>query len=224
MRWFLFLWMTAVKLFKYHKPVGVLSTTFLNVPGNIIEKGNLNPKNKLLLKNGTPHGPIIPVGRLDKDSSGLLLLTNSEGLVARLLRTFDDDISYGSKFAKVYEVTTSRRLSDEQMEELRSGVVISTMARNKSGVKNVRPTLPIQLERFPEVDLTKPHGCDKLLFTLREGRNRQIRKMIGKYGNAVLELKRISFGGITLENIENPGEMQPLSDSELALLGIKKLL
>jgi 16S rRNA U516 pseudouridylate synthase RsuA-like enzyme len=64
----------------------------------------------------------------------------------------------------------------------------------------------------------------KLLFTLREGRNRQIRKMVGKYGNAVVELKRTAFGGIKLDGIGEPGDLLPLNQDELLKLGIKKLI
>jgi pseudouridine synthase len=238
--------MTITKLFKYHKPVGVLSTTFRDIGGNIIDKGQLSIENRKLLLAGTPRGPIVPIGRLDKDSSGLLLLTNSQQIIARLLRTLSDDTvdmhqtseesdddaetaTYGSKYEKEYEVTTSWRFSDEQLESLRHGVVISTMARNRSGLKNTRPTLPIGLERIAEDNVltSDPNflaKSRKLLFTLREGRNRQIRKMVGKYGNAVVELKRTAFGGITLDGIGEPGDLLPLNQDELLKLGIKKLI
>jgi pseudouridine synthase len=233
--------MTVTRLFKYHKPVGVLSTTCRDIPHNIIDAGMLSREHKNLLMSSTPRGPIVPIGRPDKDSSGLLLLTNSDQIITRLLRTIqnpaenksgegdsDDEAeksSYGSKFAKVYEVSTLRRMTDEQLDNMRKGVKISTMARNMSGVKNVRPTLPIGLERvfLNGPDAPQEHG-NRLIFTLREGRNRQIRKMVGRFGHTVVDLKRVSFGGVTLEGIEAPGKLSTLTAAELRSLGIKALV
>ena len=250
-------------LFKYHKPANVLSTTLRDIPRNIIDFGNLSANNRRQLLDIHSKTPIFPVGRLDKDSSGLLFITNSEKLCERLLKTLpneddtaidesDDDedssnnTAYGSKFSKVYEVVTKSRLSDSEVARLRVGVVISTQSRNRGGGKNVRPTLPIGLERLPmnarseysfgaelavagleppliEVEQLAEDllTSRKLQFTLREGRNRQIRKMVGRFGHAVESLHRVSFGGVTLHGILNPGDMLPLNREELAVLGLR---
>lgn len=213
----------SIRIYKFWKPRGALSTTE-KVKYNIFSKyGKMNPilRNELIMRK------CQPVGRLDKDSSGLLLLTSDESISNHLLGTFNVNNSdvhsnnidgklshgseeYGSKFGKEYRVTTIHRMSDEQINTLRNGITISTPARRKGGGKRVRKTLPIGLERGS--------GGRELLFTLREGRNRQIRRMVGALGHAVESLCRISFGGVDLGNLMGEGDLAQLTREELRLL------
>ncbi len=202
---------------KYWKPLGALSTTIASVPLNIIESGKLSALSVELLKKWAP---VVPIGRLDKDSTGLLLLTNHAEIAATLLRTFPKDTSdcnvYGSKFEKIYLVGSKSRLSDKQVDRLRNGIEITTLGRRKGATKRTRATLPCTISRSQDQNSTE------LQFHLREGRNRQIRKMLGALGHAAAYIHRISFGGVTLDGLEGPGDLKPLTEDELRLLGITK--
>lgn len=160
------------------------------------------------------------VGRLDKDSDGLLLLTTNASLRAALLGTESitrergpTSSSHGSTCSKIYRVRTSFPMSDEQLEQLATGVPITTLQRRRGGKKITRPTLPCVVER----DASVPSG-KVLHITLREGRNRQIRKMIGSFGHRVATLRRLVFGGVSLEGLENAGDVAALTEAELAVL------
>ena len=160
------------------------------------------------------------VGRLDKDSDGLLLLTTNASLRAALLGTESiarergpTSSSHGSTCSKIYRVRTSFPMRDEQLEQLAAGVPITTLQRRRGGKKITRPTLPCVVER----DASVPSG-KVLHITLHEGRNRQIRKMIGSFGHRVAALRRLVFGGVSLEGLEDAGDVAALTEAELAVL------
>jgi len=135
-------------------------------------------------------GKIYPVGRLDKETSGLLLLTNDGVLAYRLTHPkFDHD--------KEYEVQVAHPVTDGQLHKLSHGMTIS-------GEK----TKPARVERLSPTSFT---------ITLTEGRNRQIRRMCQKVGSPVVELKRIRI--MTLRDAAlKPGEIRELTESERATL------
>lgn len=138
---------------------------------------------------------IYPVGRLDKDSEGLLLLTN-DGL-------FANAVSHpGHNFAKVYRVTVRPSVDDEILFKLRNGVEIDG-----------RKTAPCDVNV-----ITEEPGRVVLEFILREGRNRQIRKMCETVNLQVARLKRISVGSLKLGMLPQ-GKWRELTDNE-----VKKLL
>lgn len=138
---------------------------------------------------------IYPVGRLDKDSEGLLLLTNDGA--------FANSVSHpGHNFAKVYRVTVRPSVSDEVLYKLRSGVEIDG-----------RMTAPCDVNI-----ITQEQGRVVLEFVLREGRNRQIRKMCEAVNLQVARLKRISVGSLKLGMLPQ-GKWRELTDNE-----VKKLL
>lgn len=138
---------------------------------------------------------IYPVGRLDKDSEGLLLLTN-DGL-------FANAVSHpGHNFAKVYRVTVRPSVDDEILFKLRNGVEIDG-----------RKTAPCDVNV-----ITEEPGRVVLEFILREGRNRQIRKMCEAVNLQVARLKRISVGSLKLGMLPQ-GKWRELTDNE-----VKKLL
>ncbi len=117
---------------------------------------------------------IYPVGRLDKDSTGLLLLTNDGNLHHHLLHpSFDHE--------KEYDVQVSAPISDEDLKRLASGVTILGAKTRRAGIKRVSQ------KRFR--------------IRLKEGKNRQIRRMVKKVGNRVTALKRIRVANITLGNL-----------------------
>jgi pseudouridine synthase len=183
---------------KYWKPVGVTCTSDPKDPSNIITQGKFS----ILPQR------VFTVGRLDRESSGLILLT-SDGRVnsAFLHRSQSKE--------KVYEVTTDKTLSEYEIQSLRQGIMISTPIQRESYKSNdytrfvTAKTLPCQVVRL---------NNNKLRMTLIEGRNRQIRRMMDSLGVKVVELKRISFAGITLQGLSEPGKWKELSNKEMRLI------
>lgn len=134
---------------------------------------------------------VFPIGRLDKDTRGLLLLTNDGVLAYRLTHP---------KFSceKEYAVTVATPLTAERVAKLRAGVQLDG-----------RPTRPMP------VSLQDPHHARVIL---REGRNRQIRKVFGKVGCEVTNLKRIRVQGLWLPRELPPGTWRFLSAEEVQML------
>ncbi len=137
---------------------------------------------------------VYPVGRLDKNSEGLLIMTN-DGAFANFM------MHPKYKVEKVYRVTVKNSVTDEQVTELASGVVIDD-----------RRTEPCEV-----VVLEKANERSVMQITLREGRNRQIRKMCESVGLTVSRLKRISVGPVRL-GVLQPGEYRYLTAREIELL------
>lgn len=138
---------------------------------------------------------IYPVGRLDKDSEGLLLLTNDG--------SFTNCMTHPShEYAKVYRVTVRLAVNDEILFNLRNGIEIDG-----------RKTAPCEV-----TVLTEEENRVVLEFILHEGRNRQIRKMCESQGLEVARLKRISIGPIKLGMLKQ-GDYKELSEQD-----VKKLL
>lgn len=138
---------------------------------------------------------IYPVGRLDKDSEGLLLLTNDG--------SFTNCMTHPShEYAKVYRVTVRPSVDDNILYNLRNGIEIDG-----------RVTAPCEV-----TVLTEEENRVVLEFVLHEGRNRQIRKMCESQGLEVARLKRISIGPIKLGMLKQ-GDYRELSEQD-----VKKLL
>ncbi len=143
---------------------------------------------------------VVPVGRLDLDSSGLLLLTNDTQFAERVMNP-------DFKVPKTYLVKASTRLSDEQLDQLRNGVEL------KDG-----PTQP--------AEVTRVRDSEKYSFisvTIREGRNRQVRRMLEAIDSKVLKLVRTQIGPIGFGDLEigkyrelRPEEVRALQASRTA--------
>ncbi len=134
---------------------------------------------------------LVPVGRLDQDTSGLLLMTNDTQFAERVTNP-------DYKIPKTYLVKASTRLSDEQLEQLRNGVEL------KDG-----PTQP--------AEVTRVRDSGKYSFielTIREGRNRQVRRMLEAVGSKVLKLVRTAIGPFHIEKLEI-GHYRRLKPSEV---------
>ena len=137
---------------------------------------------------------LFPVGRLDYDTEGLLILTNDGELTFKLTHPKNE-------VPKTYLVKTEKPVSDEDLNKLRSGVFIDGVKTKKCNV------------RLIETNKT----CSKLHVTITEGRNRQVRKMFEAVGNCVDFLKRIKIGDLTLTGL-NRGEVRQLSAREIDYL------
>ncbi len=134
---------------------------------------------------------VYPVGRLDKDSEGLLLLTNDG--------KFANDIMHPSKhISKTYRVTVRPDITEDQLIQLASGIELDG-----------RKTLPANV-----VVKTREPGRVVLLITIKEGRNRQIRRMCESLGLEVARLRRVSVGPLKL-GMMKPGSFRDLTAEEL---------
>ncbi len=153
-------------------------------------------KGRKTVMNLMPKGSkrLFPVGRLDYDSEGLLILTNDGDLTFKLTHPKNE-------VPKTYLVKTERPVSDEDVNKLRSGVVVDGVKTNKCNVKLIENT----------------KTSSKLHVTITEGRNRQVRKMFEAIGNNVDFLKRIKVGDLTLTGL-NRGEVRQLSAREIDYL------
>jgi 23S rRNA pseudouridine2605 synthase len=137
---------------------------------------------------------VVPVGRLDQDTSGLLLLTSDTRFAERVTNP-------DFKVPKTYLVKASSLLSEEQLQQLRAGVVLSDGPTQPAPVKRVRDSAKYS---FIEI-------------TLHEGRNRQVRRMIEALGSKVLELVRTEIGGLRIGDLPI-GRYRELTAAEVASL------
>jgi 23S rRNA pseudouridine2605 synthase len=133
---------------------------------------------------------LYPVGRLDADSTGLLLLTNDGELANRLTHP-------RYEVPRTYRARLARRAEDADLQRLRDGVELDD-----------GPTLPAKVAR---------RGAREIEITLREGRNRQVRRMAEAIGNRVDALSRIAFGSLRLGRLQE-GEARRLAPREIERL------
>lgn len=134
---------------------------------------------------------VSPVGRLDLDTSGLLILTNDTRLAERLTNP-------DHKVPKTYRVTSTPRLPDAALDRLRRGVELSD-----------GPTRPALVRRLAESDIE---------IVITEGRNRQVRRMIEAVGGEVAALVRTHIGSLGIGSLE-PGSWRELTPTEIVKLG-----
>lgn len=171
-----------------NKPKGVITT-------NVARSGGRSPASEALQKVPTVRdlipqkfrGLLYPVGRLDKDSSGLLLLTNDGPLAYRLTHPkFEHE--------KEYEVETRGNITDDALEKMSAG----RMSIDGALIK------PVRIKRA---------GPFRFQIILTEGKNRQIRRMCEKVGFPVVTLKRVRIMNVTDTTLK-PGEMRALTEKE----------
>ena len=161
------------------------------------------------LKAFVPIPGVYPVGRLDRDSEGLLLLTD-DGLLAH--RLTDPRFEH----SKTYLVQVERIPDDEALEALRRGVVLNDGPTRPAEVELLAepPALP---ERSVPIRFRKNVPTAWLRLTIREGRNRQVRRMTAAVGHPTLRLVRVAVGPIPLGDLA-PGQWRELTEAELLAL------
>jgi pseudouridine synthase len=143
---------------------------------------------------------VYPVGRLDAESRGLLLLTNDGELTNRLTHP-----RYG--VPKVYRAVVDGYLDGDAVQMLQKGVWLADPKSGK-GFKTGRSIIRV-VQRGRQKSI--------LEITIREGRNRQVRRMLARTGHKVRELTRVKMGPLTLEGLR-PGEFRPLTPREVKQL------
>ena len=137
---------------------------------------------------------IYPVGRLDFDTSGVLILTDDGELTNTLIHP-------NFKVTKIYHALLDKVIRPIDLHKLREGVVLDE-----------KKTLPCKIREIRIIN-----NCSFLEIELQEGRNRQIRRMFELFEYQIDELERISFAGITAKGLQ-PGEWRYLKSQELAAL------
>lgn len=157
-----------------NKPVGVVSTTEAHIEDNIV--AHIGHAER-----------IFPIGRLDRESEGLILLTNDGDIVNEILRA-------ENRHEKEYLVTVERPVTDLALEMLAGGVKIMGVV-----------TLPAKVQRA---------GHHQFRITLTQGLNRQIRRMCSALGYRVQRLQRVRIMNVHLGQLK-PGEWRALTEQEL---------
>lgn len=165
----------------YHKPVGVDCNVRTSDPHSIAT-----------ILQHLPAG-VFAIGRLDKDSCGLLLLSNDGAFAQRLLHP-------AQQHQKTYRVQVDQAVSNSMLQQLQQGL------RYQAG--------PQWIEARP--CMAELRGPTQLELTLTEGKNRQIRYMCRQLGLKVLQLQRIRIGALTLPDL-TVGELQELNPQQVAL-------
>lgn len=174
---------TKYEYFMLNKPQGVISAS-------------RDPENQEIcvtdLIQETTRSDLFPVGRLDKDTEGLLLITNDGPLCHRLL-------SPRRRVDKTYYVRLNAPLPDSEAERIMAGTDIG----------DEKPTLPCRIEKISD------SSCS---ITIQEGRYHEIKRLFQTAGLTVTALKRISMGPLTLDPALQPGEYRRLTQEELEKL------
>lgn len=170
----------------YHKPAGEVTTVS-------------DPEGRATVLDRFRDYPVrlYPVGRLDYDSEGLLLLTNDGDLTERMLHP-------SMEIDKTYLARVSNQVTPEEARQLERGVMVD-------GRKTARAKVHI---------LSVQNLFTDMIITIHEGRNRQVRKMVEQIGHQVVMLRRIRFGPLKLGELPR-GMWRPLTQEELDAL--KKL-
>ena len=163
------------------------------------------PDQRLTLRAFIPVPGVYPVGRLDLDSEGLMLLTNHGGVQHRL-----SDPRYGH--SRTYWVQVERIPSPEDLQQLREGVVIRGYRTLPCEV-DLRPNGWDLPPRNPPIRFRKSVPTAWITMTLKEGKNRQVRRMTAAVGHPTLRLIRVTFGPLELGHLE-PGQWRHATSAE----------
>lgn len=164
-----------------NKPAGLVSATTDNRDKTVID-----------IIESTKSKELFPVGRLDKDTEGLLIISNDGELAHKLL-------SPKNKVDKVYYAKVNGRVTNEDVEAFLSGISIG----------EPKPCLPAKLEVLSSDDISQVY------LTIQEGKFHQVKRMFKAVGKEVIYLKRVSMAGLDLDLLLKPGDYRRLTEDEL---------
>ena len=171
-----------------YKPMGYVSATKDNVHPTVLSLVDSQRKD------------LFPVGRLDRDTEGLLLITNDGGLAHRLL-------SPKKHVDKTYYAVVEGLVTDEDVSLFAEGVPV--------GDEDLDTALPARLSIL---DTNPEENLSYINVTIQEGKFHQVKRMFQAVGKKVTFLRRISFGTLALPSDMNPGDCRKLTETELAAL------
>ena len=175
---------TEYEYFMLNKPAGVVSATEDRTERTVLD-----------LIDARQRKDLFPVGRLDKDTEGLLLVTNDGGMAHRLL-------SPKKHVDKVYYAKVTGRITEEHVRLFTEGVDIG----------DEKPTLPAELTVLSSGEISE------IELVIREGRFHQVKRMFQAAGGEVLYLKRLRMGSLVLDRELQPGEYRKLTEEEVRAL------
>jgi len=177
-----------------NKPAGTVSATQDKADKTVLS---------LLSAEDRKRRNLFPVGRLDKDTEGLLLLTD-DGMLSHQL------ISPKKHADKLYFAKLLREITEEDIVSFASGMKVDEELT----------AMPAVLRRLSDGELADflPEGGYAAAVTLQEGKFHQVKRMFAATGNEVLYLKRMAMGGVALDETLKPGEYRPLREEELRTL------
>lgn len=185
--------MDTFEYYLLNKPAGYVSATKDNTAPTVMSL--LNSKRK----------DLFPVGRLDKDTEGFLLITNDGALSHQLL-------SPKKHVPKTYYAIVSGKVTQDDIEKFKKGLEI--------GDEDLNVALPATLSVVQEYD--KDNDQSFVHVTITEGKFHQVKRMFQAVDKQVLYLKRIAFGTLQLPDDLKIGDFRPLTENELSLLKDKK--
>jgi 23S rRNA pseudouridine2457 synthase len=190
----------AFRTLAYNKPYGVLPSF-------------TDPKGRPTLADYVAIPGVYAAGRLDLDSEGLMLLT-SDGTLAHYIT------DPRHKLPKVYLAQVERIPSDDALGQLRRGIMLNG-TRTRSAEVEVLSAVPKLPDRPVPIRFRKSVPTAWLKITLREGLNRQVRRMTAAVGHPTLRLIRIAIGTVVLGNLQ-PGQWREVTKTELGQLSSAK--
>lgn len=175
---------TEYEYFMLNKPAGVVSATEDRTERTVLD-----------LIDARQRKDLFPVGRLDKDTEGLLLVTNDGGMAHRLL-------SPKKHVDKVYYAKVAGRITEEHVRLFAEGLDIG----------DEKPTLPAELTVLSSGEISE------IELVIREGRFHQVKRMFQAAGGEVIYLKRLRMGSLVLDRELQPGEYRKLTEEEVRAL------
>lgn len=180
--------LSLLEYYILNKPAGYVSATKDNTAPTVLSLIESNRKD------------LFPVGRLDKDTEGLLLITNDGALSHRLL-------SPKRHVDKTYHAITEGIMTEEDITEFRNGLVI--------GDEDLNVAMPATLSIL---DINELENTSHVSITIQEGKFHQVKRMVQAVGKKVIYLQRTSFGPLTLPKNLPLGQHRPLTKEEIEML------
>lgn len=188
-----------LEYYMLNKPAGVVSA--------VTDKRD---KTVLDLLGKTNRKDLFPVGRLDKDTEGLLLITNDGALAHNLL-------SPNKHVSKTYYAKIKGMVTEQDREEFKNGIYLNPETeREKSGKKDKIKTLSSELTILSSDEISE------VLLTIKEGKYHQVKRMFYAVGKKVIYLKRLSMGSLKLDKTLNIGDYRSLTKEEIEQLEGRK--